>query len=43
MFLKKYNEVDWINMIWDGDKWLAVVNRIMNLCIPYSAGNFLSG
>jgi hypothetical protein len=30
-------------MIWDRDKWLAVVNKIMNLCIPYNAGNFLTG
>jgi hypothetical protein len=30
-------------MIWDRDKWLAVWNRIMNFCIPYNAGNFLTG
>ena len=26
--------VDWIDLVVDSDKWLAVVNTVMNLCLP---------
>jgi hypothetical protein len=42
-FLKKYDEMDWINVVWDRGKWLAPVNRKMSLGIPYNAENFLTG
>jgi hypothetical protein len=35
--------VDWIGLAQDRDKWTALVNSVMNLWVPYSAGNLLSG
>jgi hypothetical protein len=26
----------------DGDRWQALVNTVMNLWVPYKAGNFLT-
>jgi hypothetical protein len=34
--------VDWIDLAWDMDRWRAVVNTMMNIRVPYNAGNFLS-
>jgi hypothetical protein len=30
--------VDWIYLIEDGDEWLAVVTRVMNLQVPKKGG-----
>jgi hypothetical protein len=30
--------VDWINLAQDGDRWLDLVNTVMNLRVPYKAG-----
>jgi hypothetical protein len=33
--------VDWIQLAQNRDQWQAVWNVIMNLQVPYKAGNFL--
>jgi hypothetical protein len=32
--------MDWIDLGQDRDRWQAVVNTVMNLWVPYNAGNF---
>jgi hypothetical protein len=34
--------MDWIDLAQDRDKLQALVNMIMNLRVPYNAGNFLT-
>jgi len=33
---------DWIEVAQDWYRWRAVVNAVMNLWVPYNAGNFLT-
>ena len=34
IFKKWVGNFDWINLGYDKDKWLAVVNTVMNLWVP---------
>jgi hypothetical protein len=38
----RFGDVDWINWGQDRDRWRALVNTVMNLRVPYNAGNFLT-
>ena len=42
IFRKWDGGMDWIDPAEDRDKWCALVNVVMNLRIPYNAGNFLT-
>ena len=33
---------DWIDMAQDRGRWQALVNGVINLGVPYNAGNFLT-
>jgi hypothetical protein len=35
--------MDWIGLSQDRDQLRALVSTVMNIRIPYNAGNFLSG
>jgi hypothetical protein len=34
--------VDCIGLVQDTDRWLALVNAVMNLQVPYNVGNFVT-
>jgi len=34
--------VDWMHLAQDMDQWLAVVNTVMKIRVPYKVGNFLT-
>jgi hypothetical protein len=43
IFRKGDGGTDWIELAQDRDGWRELVNALMNLWVPYNAGNFLTG
>jgi hypothetical protein len=37
-----WSGVDWIGLAQDRDKWIALVNVVLNLRVPYNAGKLSS-
>ena len=40
---KRHEGMDWIDLAKYKDRWRALVNAVMNLRVPYKAGNFVTG
>jgi len=43
VFRKWGRGMGWIDLAQDRDRWLALVNAVMNIRLPYSVGIFMTG
>jgi len=34
--------MDWMHIVQDREQWWALVNKVMNLQVPWKSGNFLT-
>lgn len=34
--------MDWVNTAQDSDRWLTLVNTVLNLCVPKETGKFFN-
>jgi hypothetical protein len=39
----EWDGINCVDVARDRDKWRALVNKVLNLRVPYNAGKFLSG
>jgi hypothetical protein len=35
-------DMDWFDLVQDVDRWRSLMNALINLRVPYNAGNFLT-
>jgi hypothetical protein len=38
-----WGDVDWIGLAQDGNRWRVLVNSVLNIRVPYTAGTLSSG
>jgi len=39
----RWEGVDWIHLARYRDQWRAVLNRVMDLCVPFEGGTLFTG
>jgi hypothetical protein len=39
----RQDRVDWIDLARDMNQWRALLNKVINLWVPYNIGKFMNG